>query len=93
MIKTPSKHKNMNRKGLYNQYTWVMNVLDSCENPQQVETAQKLFALYLKKWDKDMSNGCKSTFVNNFDKEKRTKHLKLKKTGSFFSKFSQLFLF
>jgi hypothetical protein len=70
-----------------------MSVLDSCENPDQIETAQKLFNLYLKKWGKDISEVSRTTLVDNFDKESKSKHYKLKKNKSFFSKFSQLFLF
>ena len=83
----------MNRKGPYNQYAWIMTVLDSCENQSQVETTQKLFELYLKKWGKDISEVSKTTLTSNFNKETKSKSYKLKKNKSFFSKFSQIFLF
>ena len=83
----------MNRKGPYNQYTWIMTVLDSCENPSQVETTQKLFELYLKKWGKDISEVSKTTLTSNFNKETKSKSYKLRKNKSFFSKISQIFLF
>jgi hypothetical protein len=77
-----------------NQYTWVMKVLDSCENDTQVGTTEKLFELYKKMWVKDMTQKHIVSLTANFDKEKKSKLFKLRKKGkSFFSNVSQFFLF
>lgn len=84
----------MNKKGLHNQYTWVMKVLDSCENFEQIETSEKLFQLYLKNWKNDLTYSHMSIITSNFEKEKKGKLSKVgKKNKSFFSKMSQFFLF
>jgi hypothetical protein len=77
-----------------NQYTWVMKVLDSCENDSQVDTTEKLFELYKKMWVKDMTQKHIVSLTANFDKEKKSKLFNLRKKGkSFFSNMSQFFLF
>jgi hypothetical protein len=77
-----------------NQYTWVMKVLDSCENDSQVGTTEKLFELYKKMWVKDMTQKHIVSLTANFDKEKKSKLFNLRKKGkSFFSNISQFFLF
>jgi hypothetical protein len=38
----------MTKNDLLNQYTWVMKVLESCENENQVRTTERLFELYVK---------------------------------------------
>jgi hypothetical protein len=82
----------MKEKDIFQQYTWVLKVLDSCENSEQVETSKKLFSLYLKNWKKTDQNKLLS-ITNNFKKEISTKSKKLKNKKSFFSKISGLFLF
>jgi hypothetical protein len=77
-----------------NQYTWIMKVLDSCQNDVQVATTEKLFELYKKKWINDMTQKHIVTLTANFDKEKKSKLFNLRKKGkSFFSNMSQFFLF
>ena len=76
---------------MFSQYSWVLKVLESCENYQQIETSKKLFELYVKKWNKD--NKQINCFITNFEKEKNSKTLRLKKKNTFFSKFSHFFLF
>jgi hypothetical protein len=84
----------MNKKDLFNQYSWVIKVLDSCENQAQIETSERLFELYIKKWKKDLNEKNIILLANNFDKEKIRKISVVKKRGkSFLSKISQLFLF
>lgn len=71
-----------------------MKVLDSCENPCQIETAERLFKLYLKMWEKELTDSQVKLFVNNFEKEKKGKSSKVvRKSSSFFSKISQFFIF
>jgi len=83
----------MKRESL-NQYTWLMKVLDSCKNPDQIETSEKLFELYMKRWKNDISEKNIILLSNNFDKEKKVKlSILTKKNKSFFSKMSQFFLF
>jgi Zn/Cd-binding protein ZinT len=77
-----------------NQYSWVMKVLDSCQNDAQVGTTEKLFELYKKRWSVDMTQKHIVTLTANFDKEKKSKLYKLKKKGqTFLSNISQFFLF
>lgn len=84
----------MNKKDLFNQYSWIMKVLDSCENQAQVETSEKLYELYVKKWKKDLNEKNLIMLTNNFEKEKIRKTTILGKKGkSFLSKMSQFFLF
>jgi hypothetical protein len=47
----------MTKHELLNQYTWVMKVLDSCQNEEQVRTTERLFELYVKKWNKELTDG------------------------------------
>jgi hypothetical protein len=84
----------MDNTDFLNQYSWVLKVLDSCENEAQVETTMKLFDLYIKKYDKKFSEKQMNTLVSNFEKEKKGKLFKTrKKTSNFLSKVSQFFLF
>ena len=83
----------MKRESL-DQYTWLMKVLDSCENTAQIETSERLFELYIKKWKKDISENNVTLLSNNFEKEKKGKLSKVtRKNKSFFAKMSQFFLF
>jgi hypothetical protein len=76
------------------QYTWLMKVLDSCENTAQIETSERLFELYMKKWKNDISEKNVILLSNNFEKEKKGQLSKVtRKNKSFFSKMSQFFLF
>lgn len=83
----------MKRESL-DQYTWLMKVLDSCENTAQIETSERLFELYMKKWKNDISEKNVILLSNNFEKEKKGQLSKVtRKNKSFFSKMSQFFLF
>ena len=71
----------MQNKDYFCQFSWVMKVLDSCENEKQIETSRKLFELYI------------TLFTDHFDKGIKNKSLKPKnKKEGFLSKFSQFFL-
>ena len=84
----------MVKKDLFNQYNWVIKVLESCENPAQVETSERLFELYVKKWKNDISEQNIINLSKNFEKEKKGKISKItRKNKSFLSKMSQFFLF
>ena len=76
------------------QYTWLMKVLDSCENTAQIETSERLFELYMKKWKNDISKNNVTLLSNNFEKEKKGQLSKVtRKNKSFFARMSQFFLF
>ena len=60
-----------------NQYSWIMKVLESCENDTQVGTTEKLFELYKKMWVKDMTQKHIVTLTANFDKEKKSKLIEI----------------
>ena len=38
----------MNREDYFEQYSWVLKVLSSCETEEQINTTEKLFKLYMK---------------------------------------------
>lgn len=83
----------MKRESL-DQYTWIMKVLYSCENTAQIETSERLFELYMKKWKNDISEKNVILLSNNFEKEKKGKLSKVTRNNkSFLSKMSQFFLF
>lgn len=84
----------MTKHELLNQYTWVMKVLDSCQNEEQVKTTERLFELYKKKWNCDLTDKQLDQLSSNFEKEKKGKLTKTKKRkGNFLSNISQFFLF
>lgn len=84
----------MDNNDFLNQYSWVLKVLDSCENEAQVETTMKLFDLYVKKYDKKFGEKQMNTLVSNFEKEKKAKLYKTRKRkGTILSTVSQFFLF
>ena len=84
----------MTKHELLNQYTWVMKVLDSCQNEEQVRTTERLFELYVKKWNKDLTDKQMSQLSSNFEREKKGKLSKTRKRkGSFLSSVSHFFLF
>ena len=84
----------MTKHDLLNEYTWVMKVLDSCQNEAQVKTTEKLFELYTKKWNKDLTDKQVGQLSSNFEREKKGKLSKTrKKKGNFLSSVSQFFLF
>jgi hypothetical protein len=64
--------------------------LDSCENPEQVKTTEKLFNLYIEKWGKENNL---TPMITNFEKEKNSKKVNVRKIKSFLPKFSRFFLF
>jgi hypothetical protein len=82
-------------KDSLNHFSWVMKVLHSCQNNSQVETSEKLFELYLKMWKTNMSKNSYDKVISHFEKEKKSKlsFVNKKKKTSYFSKFSQFFLF
>ncbi len=77
-----------------NQYSWVMKVLDSCQNDSQLQTANKLFELFLKRWGLKSNDKYLLTLSSNFEKEKKSKqHTFRKKTKVSCFGTSQIYLF
>jgi hypothetical protein len=89
-----SKLIKMLTNSAFDEFTWIMKVLESCQNDSQIETTHKLFELYLKKWLPDMNSKHISTFHSNFEKGKKCKlvSFKRKEKSSLFNT-SQFFLF
>ena len=84
----------MTKNDLLNQYTCVMKVLESCENENQVRTTERLFELYVKKWNQELTDKQMGQLSSNFEKEKKGKLYRTRKRkGSFLSTVSQFFLF
>jgi hypothetical protein len=82
----------MQNKDYFCQFSWVIKVLDSCENDKQVETSCKLFELYIKKWKNEFNQKEIDLFREHFDKAVKNKSLVPKNKKRFLSKFSQFFL-
>jgi len=84
----------MTKNNLLNQYSWIMKVLSSCENDEQVETTTRLFDLYVNRWKRDLTTKQMNQLISNFEREKKNKSLKSrKKKGNFLSNISQFFIF
>ncbi len=83
----------MQNKDYFCEFSWVMKVLDSCENEEQIGTTSKLFQLYVKKWKNEINYREIKIFNEHFENGLKRKSLvrKNKKEG-FLSKFSQFFL-
>lgn len=61
------------------EYGWVIKVLESCENIEQLIVSQNVFNNFIKKWDKNISNKQKLRLNNSFEKLKWLQTSKLKK--------------
>lgn len=58
---------------LLKQYCWILRVLDSCRNEEQIETCQNLFSNFMKNNIDIISNAHSDTFVKVFEVEKKNK--------------------
>jgi hypothetical protein len=63
-------------------YSWVVKVLESCNNEKQVESCENLFTLFLKKWTDEISWERKTQLISSFKKIKNTKILNIQKKQS-----------
>jgi hypothetical protein len=61
------------------EYGWVIKVLESCETVDQIRVSQTVFEIFIKKWDKNISEERKFRLQNNFDKLKWVQSRKIKK--------------
>ena len=64
------------------EYGWVIKVLESCETVDQIRVSQTVFEIFIKKWDKNISEERKFRLQNNFDKLKWVQSRKIKKKVS-----------
>jgi hypothetical protein len=61
------------------EFTWVLKVLKSCYNYEQVIVSTKLFHSFIKKWDNDISDIKKITFSSYFNIQKTNQILEINK--------------
>lgn len=54
-------------------YGWVLKVLESCLNVEQVKVTERAFENFLKKWSSEISEVRSITFSSNFQKLKSKK--------------------
>ena len=54
-------------------YGWVLKVLESCLNVEQVKVTERAFENFLKKWSSELSEVRSITFSSNFQKLKSKK--------------------
>ena len=68
----------MIKKNILNRYYWVLNVLESCQTDEQIETTNKLFENFLKMHYLDMTDSNITSFKKIFESEKKGKSISLK---------------
>jgi uncharacterized protein YeaO (DUF488 family) len=61
------------------QYSWVLKVLDSCDTEKQIITCEKLFELFMNKWEDEMTMDKNIELTSLFEKIKKTKILTIRK--------------
>lgn len=83
------------KKEILSRYYWVLNVLESCQTDEQIETCQRLFNNFLRLHDLEMPDSHITSFRKVFETEKKAKSvgLKTKKKKGFGFKASKFFLF
>jgi len=54
------------------QYSWVLKVLDSCDTEKQIITCEKLFELFMNKWEDEMTMDKNIELTSLFEKIKKT---------------------
>lgn len=63
------------------EFTWVLKVLKSCYNYEQIIVSTNLFYLFINKWNNDISDIRKTSFSANFNNQKTYQLLKIKKNS------------
>ena len=83
------------KKDILNRYYWVLNVLESCQTDEQIETAQRLFENFIRLHNSDMPDSHITSFKKIFESEKKGKSisLKTKKKRGFGCNVSKFFSF
>jgi len=66
------------KKDILNRYCWVLNVLESCQTDEQIETAQRLFENFIRLHNSDMPDSHITSFKKIFESEKKGKSISLK---------------
>lgn len=61
------------------QYSWVLKVLDSCDTEKQIIACEKLFELFMNKWENEMTMDKNIELTSLFEKIKKTKILTIRK--------------
>lgn len=54
-------------------YAWALKVLNSCKTQGQIDISDRIFELFLKKWNNDIPESMKPVYISFFNKVKRTK--------------------
>jgi hypothetical protein len=67
---------------LQNEYSWVIEVLESCNTEPQVMTTNKLFKQFIKKWSDEISDERKIRLVHGFNRLMGDKILNIRKNHS-----------
>jgi len=62
---------------LQHEYEWVVSVLNSCTNLDQIKTSENLFSNFINKWIDDLSEEKTLTLNWNFKKHVSQKKLNL----------------
>jgi len=57
----------------------VLKVLDSCDTEKQIITCEKLFELFMNKWEDEMTMDKNIELTSLFEKIKKTKILTIRK--------------
>ena len=76
----------MENQKMFSQYTWILRVLTSCENEEQIQTSEKLFKNFLGNWERTLSTSTKSIFVKEFETDKKIHLNKILKKSKTFTK-------
>jgi hypothetical protein len=66
---------------LIEQYSWVIKVLESCENESHISCTEKLFNFFLRNCEDKISESKKNTLIDNFQKLKKVKNLRIRKNS------------
>jgi hypothetical protein len=67
---------------LQNEYSWVIEVLESCNTEPQVMTTNNLFKQFIKKWSDEISDERKIRLVHGFNRLMGDKILNIRKNHS-----------
>jgi len=67
---------------LQNEYSWVIEVLESCNTEPQVMVSNNLFKQFIKKWSDEMSDERKIRLVHGFNRLMGDKILTIRKNHS-----------
>jgi hypothetical protein len=67
---------------LQNEYSWVIEVLESCNTEPQVMTTNNLFKQFIKKWSDEISDERKIRLVHGFNRLMGDKIINIRKNHS-----------